>query len=175
MVSSAEVEGPHRPEWETGLIVGRFDPPHLGHGHLVTSAAMRCGRLAVFVNSGPRDAVPGELRAQWLAGLHPDVTVIEVRHDLATDFGNEDLWRRWMDLFRSAWPFETGPHVVASSDPYVDELARRFGADAYVVDSERVTVPISATLIRSDPEAHLDRVAPVVREWIRANWLSGSE
>lgn len=156
----------------TGLVVGRFDPPHLGHSYLIDVAATRCEALVVFVNSGPRDAVPGALRAQWLSDLHPHVTVREVRHDLRTDFGDESLWQQWMALFRSHWPLGEGPHVVASSDPYVDELARRFGASCVVVDPERATVPVSATMIRNDPSRHLDRLAPAVRSWVEANWLS---
>ena len=58
-----------------------------------------------------------------------------------------------------------------SSDPYVDELADRFGAEAVVVDADRTTVPISATQIRTAPGDHLDRLAPVVRAWVEANWL----
>ena len=65
----------------------------------------------------------------------------------------------------------TGPDVVFSSDPYVDELARRFGAEAVVVDAERATVPISATQIREAPADHLDRLAPPVRAWVEANLL----
>jgi len=156
---------------QTGLIVGRFDPPHLGHSHLIEQAASRCRRLAVFVNSGAADRVPGHLRAGWLAELHPDVTVIEVAHELPTDFGDEDLWRRWTVLFESRWPFETGPDVVFSSDPYVAELAHRLGAEADVVDAERVTVPISATMVREEPAEHLHRLAPPVRAWVEANWL----
>jgi cytidyltransferase-like protein len=155
----------------TGLIVGRFDPPHLGHSYLIQEAARRCERLALFVNSGPRDAVPGWRRAAWLAGLHPDVVVVEVVHDLPTDFGDEALWQRWIDLFRSRWPFERGPDVVCSSDPYVDELARRLGAEPFVVDPDRTTVPVSATMIRENPAAHLDRLAAPVREWVEENWL----
>lgn len=157
--------------YRSGLIVGRFDPPHLGHSYIIDEAAHRCERLAVFVNSGPADAIPGELRAGWLAELHPDVTVVEVVHELPTDFGDEGLWQRWVDLFRAHWPFEGGPDVVCSSDRYVAELARRLGAEALVIDAERVTVPISATMVRQDPAAHLDRLAPLVREWIEAEWL----
>ena len=155
----------------TGLIVGRFDPPHLGHSYLIAEAARRCGRLAVFVNSGPVDAVPGRLRRRWLAELHPDVTVVEVVHDLPTDFGDDELWQRWIDLFRAHWPFDRGPDVVCSSDRYVAELARRLGAEPIVVDAERATVPVSATMIREDPAAHLDRLAPPVRAWVEAEWL----
>ena len=134
----------------TGLIVGRFDPPHLGHSFMIEWAAERCDHLVVFVNSSvERDAAPGGLRAEWLATLHPDVGVVEVAHRLATDFDDEQLWQRWMTLFRARWPHDEGPHAVFSSDPYVDELARRFGATSVVVDADRRTVPISASEIRA--------------------------
>lgn len=157
----------------TGLIVGRFDPPHLGHSFMIEWAAARCDRLVVFVNSSPeRDSAPGPLRAGWLASLHPDVTVIEVPHRLGTNFDDEELWSKWMTLFSERWPFEDGPHVVFSSDPYVVELAGRFGADHVVVDANRTTVPISATQVRADPAQHLDRLAPPVRAWVEANWVA---
>ena len=152
--------------------MGRFDPPHLGHSYMIERADMHCDELVVFVNSSvERDAIPGALRARWLADLHPEVRVEELRHSLATDFDDEALWQRWMDLFRSNWPHDDGPHVVFSSDPYVDELARRFDATAIVVDPDRSAVPISATMIRTDPGAHLHLVAPEVRAWIEQNWL----
>ena len=156
----------------TGLIVGRFDPPHLGHSHMIEWAARRCDELVVFVNTSPdRDSAPGDLRARWLADLHPEATVIEVRHRLVTDFDDEELWAKWMALFTEMWPHEVGPHVVFSSDDYVVDLARRFGAAHVVVDAERITVPISATQIRTDPARHLHRLAPPVRAWVETNWL----
>ena len=150
----------------SGLIVGRFCPPHLGHSFMIDAAASKVDQLVVMVNTRDGETVPGELRAQWLADLHPDVAVVEVRHDLPTDFGNEELWARWMDLFRSRWPHEAGPDIVFSSDPYVDGIAARFGAQPVVVDADRETVPISATMIRDDPAAHLDFLAPNVRDWV---------
>jgi cytidyltransferase-like protein len=156
----------------TGLIVGRFDPPHLGHSHMIEWAAQRCDALVVFVNtSAERDVAPGDLRAWWLAALHPDVEVIELRHQLGTNFDDEELWAAWMRLFTDRWPLDEGPHAVFSSDAYVVELASRFGADHVVVDADRVTVPISATQIRERPGDHLHHLAPPVREWVQANWL----
>ena len=160
------------PRHATGLIVGRFDPPHLGHSHMIDWAMRRCLELVVFVNTSPdRDAAPGDLRARWLADLHPEATVIEVRHRLGTDFADEGLWAQWMALFTEMWPHDDGPHAVFSSDAYVVELATRFGADHVVVDAERVTVPISATQIREDPARHLHRLAPPVRAWVETYWL----
>ena len=156
----------------TGLVVGRFDPPHLGHSFLIGAAATRCDELVVYVNSSAvRDSAPGALRAAWLAELHPDVRVIEVVHQLGTDFDDEELWQRWIELFREHWPHDTGPDIVCSSDPYVAELARRLGAEPVVVDADRVNVPISATMVRNDPGAHLAMLAPPVRAWVEANWV----
>ena len=157
--------------FETGLIVGRFNPPHLGHSYMIQRAAARCDRLVVFVNTRNGELVPGHLRAGWLADLHPGVHVVKVAHDLDTGWDDEGLWVRWMSLFRSRWPHDTGPHAVFSSDPYVDELARRFNAQPVIVDADRTAVPISATMIRVAPAQHLDAVAPAVREWIIDNLL----
>ncbi|CAB4882048.1 unannotated protein [freshwater metagenome] len=155
--------------YPTGLIVGRFNPPHLGHSYMIEWAEQRTQHLVVFVNTRDGELVPGELRAAWLADLHPRVTVVELRHQLDNDFANEELWAKWMALFESQWPHDSGPHVVFSSDVYISELARRFGADAVVVDADRVAVPISATQIREAPADHLDRLAPSVRAWVQAN------
>ena len=138
---------------------------------MIDWAAQRVDRLVVFVNTRDGELVPGKLRAQWLAELHPRVTVVELRHDLETDFGNEELWVKWMALFRSRWPHDSGPDVIFSSDPYVDGLAARFDAMPVVVDADRVAVPISATQIREAPADHLDRLAPAVRAWVQANLL----
>jgi HTH-type transcriptional repressor of NAD biosynthesis genes len=126
----------------------------------------------VYVNSSfSRDAVPGELRAAWLAEAHPTVEVRVVRHSLGTDWSDEDLWARWIALFRDHWPHEGGPHAVFSSDAYVSGIADRLDAEAVTVDPDRTTVPVSATQIRDEPAAHLDKVTPPVRQWIESNWL----
>jgi HTH-type transcriptional repressor of NAD biosynthesis genes len=155
----------------TGLIVGRFNPPHLGHSFMIDWASQRCEQLVVFVNTRAGELVPGNLRAQWLADLHPDVRVVEVAHELDTDFDDEVLWAKWMTLFHARWPLEDGPHVVFSSDPYVGGIAARFGAEPVVVDADRAAVPISATQIRQAPADHLDRLAPAVRAWVETNLL----
>lgn len=164
-------DGDAAARYPTGLIVGRFDPPHLGHSFMIERAAEQVDELVVFVNSRRTDAVDGALRAGWLAELHPHVTVLEVRHDLDTDFDDEALWARWMALFRSHWPLDDGPHAVFSSDHYVGGLADRFGAVAVVVDPDRTAVPVSATMVRTAPAEHLHRLAPPVRAWVAAHWV----
>jgi len=152
----------------TGLIVGRFMPPHEGHSFLITWAARHCERLVVYVNTRASEPIPGALRQSWLADLHPEVTVVEVAHDLDTNWDDEDLWQRWIDLFRARWPHASGPDVVFSSEEYGGEIARRLGAEHVIVDLRREAVPISATMIREDPHTHLEFLAPPVRAWVEA-------
>ena len=156
----------------SGLIIGRFDPPHLGHSYMIEWAQQRCTEVIVFVNTKEGEAVPGYLRAQWLQDLHPNVTVVQVEHNLLNDWDDQELWAKWIDLLRSKWPLANGPEVVVSSDFYISELAQRLGAEALVCDPERTNVPISATLIRNDPATHLERLAPSVRDWVERNWLT---
>ena len=156
----------------TGLIIGRFDPPHLGHSYMIEWARERCEQLVVFVNTKQGEAAPGHLRAQWLQDLHPEVKVVQVEHDLHNDWDDQELWAKWINLLRSKWPLANGPEVVVSSDFYISELAHRLGAEALVCDPERMNVPISATLIRNDPVTHLERLAPPVRDWVERNWLT---
>ena len=154
----------------TGLVIGRFIPPHSGHDHLIDRSAAQVGRLVVMVNGGPRDDIPGELRAGWLRAEHPNVNVVHVRHELETDFNDLELWNKWVALFQSYWPLDRGPDVVFSSEPYGAELARRLGARSVVVDADRASVPVSGTMIRANPAAYLDYLAPAVRAWVQANW-----
>ena len=166
---AGEEVGRNTASYDTGLIVGRFHPPHLGHSWFIDRAASLCRKLVVYVNTRDGETVPGELRAAWLAELHPNVTVKQVAHNLDTDWNDEELWNKWISLFRSHWPHESGPEAVFSSDSYVAELAKRLGADAVVVDEPRVNVPISATQIRNDPLGNLGMLAPSVREWVETN------
>ena len=162
---------PPREHFSTGLIVGRFHPPHLGHSWFINAAAAQCDALVVFVNTRAGELVPGSLRAGWLAELHANVTVVEVAHELDTNWNDNELWAKWIALFRSKWPHDAGPHAVFSSDSYVAELARRLEAQAVVVDEERINVPISATQIREIPQQYLRFLAPQVREWVEKNLL----
>ena len=69
-------------------------------------------------------------------------------------------------FLRGTLPGPEGPDVVFSSEPYGDEIARRFGAEAVAVDPSRSAVPVSATLIRERPLEHLHFLAPPVRAWM---------
>ncbi|HNV70453.1 MAG TPA: adenylyltransferase/cytidyltransferase family protein, partial [Candidatus Ozemobacteraceae bacterium] len=50
------------PRPETGLIIGKFLPPHRGHQFLIDFARRHCRKLTVLVCTLQREPIPGRLR-----------------------------------------------------------------------------------------------------------------
>jgi HTH-type transcriptional regulator, transcriptional repressor of NAD biosynthesis genes len=133
----------------SGLIIGKFMPPHRGHQYLVEFARACVGHLTVVLLSRSKDPIPGDLRFAWLKTLFPDAEVAHIRHELPTDYQDPAVWEEWIALIRRACP--DGPDLVFSSEFYGEELARRLGSRHVAADRERIVVPVSATLIREQP------------------------
>ncbi|MFN8514048.1 MAG: adenylyltransferase/cytidyltransferase family protein [Chloroflexia bacterium] len=54
----------------TGVVIGKFYPPHRGHRYLIDTAAARVDHLTVIVCGKPEQLLSGELRAAWLREIH---------------------------------------------------------------------------------------------------------
>jgi hypothetical protein len=87
--------------------------------------------------------------------------------DHPVDFLDPAVWDLHEAVFRAGVARATDVPVTAvfSSEPYGPELARRFDAEAIVVDAERGIEPVSGTAVRDDPVAHWERMEPCVRAW----------
>ena len=148
-----------------GMIVGKFYPPHSGHHFLIDYATPRCDELTVVVAPSRRESIPLDLRCEWLREAHPDVTIAGIYDDVPVDYGDADIWSRHCAIFREAIGDRT-VDAVFSSEPYGDELARRFGAVHVSVDPDRRTRKVSGTAVRSDPVEHWEALTPAVRGWL---------
>ena len=71
--------------FKTGVVIGKFYPPHRGHKHLIETALSQAEHVTVIVCDEPDQTIPGELRAAWLAEIHPAATVRVERSPLAHD------------------------------------------------------------------------------------------
>jgi HTH-type transcriptional repressor of NAD biosynthesis genes len=145
---------------KTGVIVGKFYPPHRGHKYLINTASSQVNHLTVIVADKRGQTIPGELRAQWLHEIHPDVTVMVI--DDVYPESNSKIWAentiRWLG---------SAPDVVFTSEDYGHTYAKELGAKHVQVDKERVHVPICATKIRENPIKYLDFLEPCVREYYK--------
>ena len=141
-----------------GLIVGKFYPPHRGHKYLIDKALSRVEELTVIVCRRPGETPPADLRAAWLREIHPDVRFIVVDDELDAD--DSRVWAensiRWIG-FR--------PDLVFTSEDYGESFARHLGCGHVQVDKARAAVPVSGTLVRSDPLGCWEFLEPPVRAY----------
>ncbi|MFF2573371.1 AAA family ATPase [Streptomyces sp. NPDC101191] len=144
-----------------GLVLGKFYPPHAGHHHLVRTARERCERLTVLVCASSVESVPLADRVAWMREIHPDALVVGALDDVPVDLRDPDVWDAHMKIFRAAVPEPVD--AVFTSEPYGEELGRRFGAVSVCVDPDRLRHPVSGTAVRADPVACWDYLEAPVR------------
>jgi NadR type nicotinamide-nucleotide adenylyltransferase len=145
--------------WPLGVVIGKFRPPHRGHGLLIQTALDRVEHLVVFVCADASDPIPAEQRADWLREIFPiaDVRTVETTGD------DPDDSRLWADL-TVRW-LGRAPDVVFTSEAYGETYARHLGCVHVAVDPTRQRVPVSGSAILARPLAHLDFLEPCVRAW----------
>ena len=136
-----------------GLVIGKFYPPHAGHHRLIDAAAQACDEVSVVVAPSRVESIPLAERLTWLREVHSGsghVRFVGVYDDHPIDYGDPVAWDAHCATFQAA-AGDVRFDAVFSSEPYGDELARRFGARHVCVDPLRLGVPVSGTPRRSGP------------------------
>ena len=149
----------------SGLVVGKFWPPHRGHQLLLETAATQVAELLVLVYAHPDDlAHPAPVRAAWLRELYrgddyhqgPRIGSTPLRiigltaeadglpPDAADDHTHREFVRQW--LARHGYAIG----IVFSSEAYGPGFAAHLGAAHVLVDAARRQVPISGTQLRRE-------------------------
>jgi len=145
-------------DFKTGVVIGKFVPPHDGHHLLIRTALSRCGHVTVIVCGKPVDPIPPALRAAWLQEIHPEAHVLLI--DDRYDENDSRVWAhntiRWLGA---------APDAVFTSEDYGDAYAGHMGSRHILVDRQRFTVPCSGTAVRADAFAMWDYLRPPVRAW----------
>lgn len=150
-----------------GFLLGKFMPPHLGHMHLCRTGLARCDALTVLVCSLPGDPIPGHLRFGWMRDLLPEARVLHLTEVVPqAPEEHADFWPIWRGIVKRFHPEPID--VVFASETYGHRLAAEVGAVFEPVDIARRAVPISATMIRADPFAHVAFLPEVVRAHLLA-------
>jgi HTH-type transcriptional repressor of NAD biosynthesis genes len=160
---------------ETGLILGKFHPPTLGHCYLVDFARHYVRDLTVIVGTIQREEIPGALRVAWMRELFPGVRVVHLT-DENPQYPHEhpDFWQIWRASIRKSVPL--GPDVVFASEDYGVTLAEVLGARYVPVDHARMARSVSATAVRTDPMGNWEHVpAPVRPYFVRRVCIIGPE
>ena len=155
--------------YRTGVVIGKFYPPHQGHHYLINTASSQCDLLHVLVCWKPEQTVPVEVRIACIREVHPEVNVIAVKDILDDD--DTPGWAQYtVQLLGGV------PDVVFTSEDYGEGYAQAMGSTHVMVDRFRETYPCSGTMIRTSPLEHLDRVGPAVRAfYVKRICIVGAE
>lgn len=149
---------------KTGMLLGKFMPPHLGHVYLADFALHFVSDLTIVVGTLDREPIPGKLRYQWMRSLFPDARVLHLDEDLPQEpTEHPDFWRIWTDTLLRILPCK--PDVVFASESYGHKLAEVLGARYIPADPARSIRKISGTAVRNDPYGNWDLLPPPVRAW----------
>ncbi len=142
-----------------GLIIGKFYPPHRGHKYLIDYARAECKELTVILCHKKTETIPGMLRAQWLQHTHPSVRVLVIEDNKLADDDSQGWAKFTIDILGYV------PDAVFTSEAYGDPYASFMGTVHVLVDRNRTHVPISATMVRSDPMKYAEFLEPCVRAY----------
>lgn len=143
----------------TGLVIGKFYPPHRGHHRLIRVAAQQVDHLDVIVCWKEEQSISGNQRADWLRESHREQC--NVRVWTVWDFGDDDNSEAWAQ--RCGELLGHRPNVVFTSEDYGPRFAQCLGAQHVMVDRERRHVPISSTAVRADPLGNWDFLETPIR------------
>lgn len=136
-----------------GLVIGKFYPPHRGHGYLIETALKNANRVTVLVCEKKEETISGALRARWVREMVPAARVRVI-----PDIGADDDSKAW--ALHTLRFLGYRPDLVFTSERYGPVFAHYLGAGHRMVDLNRRTVPISARKIRADPEKYWNYLSP---------------
>jgi HTH-type transcriptional regulator, transcriptional repressor of NAD biosynthesis genes len=145
-------------KFRTGVVIGKFYPPHKGHHYLIDTALSQAEKVAVILCHKKEHSIPGELRGSWIREIHPSVDV-RVIDDIYSDDDSQEWARLTIE-----WLGEV-PDAVFTSEDYGDRYASLMGSTHIKVDQARRQVPCSGTAIRNDPFSNWQYLEPCVRVW----------
>ncbi|QDV47615.1 Trifunctional NAD biosynthesis/regulator protein NadR [Stieleria neptunia] len=150
----------------TGMVLGKFLPPHLGHAYLVDFARHYVDELTVVVGTLAAEPIPGRRRYEWMREMFAGTgtRVVHLDQELPQDPSEHpEFWRLWEDALRPLIPQPLD--YVFASEQYGWKLAEVLGAQFVQVDIDRSVMPVSGTKVREQPLAHWRYLPPCVQSY----------
>lgn len=152
--------------YKKGLVFGKYMPIHKGHLALIAFASQQCQTLIVSMSYTPNDPIDPQLRLAWLQQIFAQQPHIELAFEL-DDFHDDNLplfetTKLWADFIRQRFP---DIDAFFCSEDYGAPLSYHLGLPCVVFDKARMTIPISATQIRTSPLKYWDFIPSVVQPY----------
>lgn len=139
-------------KYKSGLVLGKFLPPHRGHLYLIDTALENSEKVTLLVCSLKNEPIPGDYRFNWLKEIYKNedrLTIINFKEEVPQDPSEHpNFWDIWVDIARRNCPSDLD--VIFTSEKYGDPYAENLGIKHHLVDLERKTFPTSGTKVRTE-------------------------
>ena len=154
----------------TGLILGKFLPPHRGHEYLVNFAAGFADSVTVHVCPTETDPIPGALRYRWMCETFAGRENIHIVYNpdplpQTPEDDPENFWHLWRTSLLQREPDNKEPTFVFASETYGFRLADTLNAVYIPVDHLRNRFPVSGTAIRKNAISQWEYLLPATRPY----------
>lgn len=148
----------------TGMVLGKFMPPHKGHEFLLDFAKNYVTDLYIVVGSLDDEPIDGAVRHQWVQDMFPHETVLHLTDENPqTPDEHPEFWEIWEESLKRTLPEPID--VVFASEDYGWQLADVLDAQFVPVDVSRDIMPISGTAVRNDPVGNWEYLPTRVQQY----------
>ena len=136
-----------------GFTIGKFAPLHKGHQFLIETALKEMDELYVVVDDTNLIKNSVQERADWITKLYPNVKIIYA-FDSPTQYGlDKESVNIQMEYLSKLIKDIPVTHFY-SSELYGEKVADYLKIENRIVDKERINVPISAKIVRTDTKTN---------------------
>lgn len=151
-------------KFTTGLIIGKFTPLHKGHQYLIETAIKQSQKVTVIVCHNDDDnIIDSKIRTGWIKELYPEIDVRIFHHDNSLNSTSTKISPIWAKITLKLLGFV--PSAVFSSEKYGKTYAKCMGSNHVLIDIKRNTIPISGSLVRSNPLKYWQFLSEPVRSY----------
>ncbi|MDX1938820.1 MAG: AAA family ATPase [Flavihumibacter sp.] len=165
---------------EIGLVLGKFNPLHLGHIALIEFAQEKCNELIVLICASDKETTNGSTRLNWVKNCfkgNPKIRPILLNY-LEAEFPNTSVSSKevstiWASKLKTLFP---QIDIIFSSEIYGNYLAEILKCRHICFDIERKSFNISASEINSNIYKYWNFLPTPVRPYyVKKICLYGTE
>lgn len=155
-------------KFKNSLVLGKMYPFTKGHQYLIDYAIERSEKTHVIITYNSSQNITGETRYNAIKDLYANNKNVEVYCVNDEGLPQYDHECETLDEFYSHWvPLVYSNvkelDVVFTSEDYGDDFAKYLRIKHILVDKDRTAVPISGTLIRSNPFKYWKYIADTMK------------
>ncbi|MEZ4987724.1 MAG: AAA family ATPase [Saprospiraceae bacterium] len=151
------------------LVLGKFMPFHQGHQALIDFALQRADKVVVLVCCSLQENIPASIRTQWIAQTYQGEARLQI---IPYTYSEADLPNSSVPDLRiaEAWAQVIGQllpdlDAICTSEAYGDNVARLLHIQHWMFDAQRKRLPVSATMIRTNPTAYWSFLPDAVKPY----------